>query len=223
MLKIKKEKTMFNLKNVSKMKNLKVMMMTLMMCLMTMFIVSCNQNNTSTKNQSQSDNLRQKQIEDSLKVVEQTSKDSVYVVKETDAMSGKTYVYVNRVFFVANDEVKIGFWVDANIKDDLSFDMLFVAMFGIGSCNENDEIIILFENGERIIKKSWNEFNCAGKAYFNMSEKEIQLLRTQPISKIRMTNGRTYDSYTGDVKEKDKRYFIQLFYALDNKLLTEKK
>ena len=56
-----------------------------------------------------------------------------------------------------------------------------------------------------------------------MNEKEIQLLRTQPISKIRMTNGRTYDSYTGDVKEKDKRYFIQLFYALDNKLLTEKK
>ena len=36
MLKNKKEKTMFNLKNVSKMKNLKVMMMTLMMCLMTM-------------------------------------------------------------------------------------------------------------------------------------------------------------------------------------------
>ena len=36
MLKTKKEKTMFNLKNVSKMKNLKVMMMTLMMCLITM-------------------------------------------------------------------------------------------------------------------------------------------------------------------------------------------
>ena len=38
---------------------------------MTMFIVSCNQNDTSTKNQSQSDNLRQKQIEDSLNVVKQ--------------------------------------------------------------------------------------------------------------------------------------------------------
>ena len=38
-----------------------------------------------------------------------------------------------------------------------------------------------------------------------------------------MTNGRTYDSYTGDVKQKDKRYFIQLLYALDNNLITEKK
>jgi hypothetical protein len=193
MLKTKKEKTMFNLKNVSKMKNLKVMMMTLMMCLMTMVSFG------------------------------QTSKDSVYVVKETDAMSGKTYVYGNRAFIVANDEGKIGFRVDTYIKDDLSFGMITVTMVGIGSCNENDEIIILFENGEKITKKSWKKFNCDGEAYFDMNEKEIQLLRTQPISKIRMTNGRTYDSYTGDVKEKDKRYFIQLFYALDNKLLTEKK
>ena len=46
------------------MENLKVMMMTLMMCLMTMVSFG------------------------------QTSKDSVYVVKETDAMSGKTYVKV---------------------------------------------------------------------------------------------------------------------------------
>lgn len=175
------------------MKNLKVMMMTLMMCLMTMVSFG------------------------------QASKDSVYVVKKTDAMSGKTYVYGNRAFIVADDAGKVGFRVGTYIKDDLSFGMITVTMVGIGNCNENDEIIILFESGEKITKKSWKKFNCDGEAYFNMNEKEIQLLRTQPISKIRMTNGRTYDSYTGDVKEKDKRYFIQLFYALDNKLLTEEK
>ena len=212
-----------NLKR-SKMKNLKIMMMTLMMCLITMFIISSNQNDTSTKNQSQSDNLRQKQIEDSLKVVEQKRiEDSVYLVKETDEMSGKTYVYGNRRFIVANDAGEVGFRVGAYIRDNMSFGFISVTMVGIGSCNENDEIIILFENGERITKKSWLEFNCDGDAYFYMNKKEIQLLRTQPMSKIRMTNGWTYDSYTGDVKEKDKRYFIQLFYALDNKLLTEKK
>ena len=193
MLKTKKEKTMFNLKNVSKMKNLKVMMMTLMMCLMTM--VSFGQN----------------------------SADSVYVIKETDAMSNKTYVYGNRAFIVANDAGKVGFRVDTYIRDNMSFGFITVTMVGIGSCNENDEIIILFENGEKITKKSWKDFNCEGEAYFNLTKKEIDLLRTQPISKIRMTNGRTYDSYTGDVKAKDKRYFIQLFYALDNKLVTEKK
>lgn len=48
MSKTKKEKTMFNLKNVSKMKNVKVMMMTLMMCLMTM--VSFGQEYTTYDN-----------------------------------------------------------------------------------------------------------------------------------------------------------------------------
>ena len=173
------------------MKKVKVMMMTLMMCLMTM--VSFGQN----------------------------SADSVYVIKETDAMSNKTYVYGNRAFIVANDAGKVGFRVDTYIRDNMSFGFITVTMVGIGSCNENDEIIILFENGEKITKKSWKDFNCEGEAYFNLTKKEIDLLRTQPISKIRMTNGRTYDSYTGDVKAKDKRYFIQLFYALDNKLYVE--
>lgn len=166
------------------MKKVKVMMITLMMCLITM--VSFGQNST----------------------------DSVYVVKEIDSMSGKTYVYGNRVFIVANDVGKVGFRIDTYIKDDMSFSMITVKMVGIGSCNENDEIIILFENGEKIIKKSWKKFNCNGDAYFYLTEKEIDLLRSQPMSKIRMTNGRSYDSYTGDVKTKDKRYFIQLFYSL---------
>ena len=148
--------------------------------------------------------------------------DSVYVIKESDAMSGETYVYGNRSFIVANDESTKGFKVDTYIKSDLSFGMITVKMVNIGNCNENDEIIILFENGEKITKKSWKKFNCDGEAYFNLSESDIQVLRTQPISKIRMTNGRTYDSYTGDVKSKDKRYFIQLFYALDNKLFVQK-
>ena len=60
------------------MKKVKVMMMTLMMCLMTM--VSFGQN----------------------------SADSVYVIKETDAMSNKTYVYGNRAFIIANDAGKLG-------------------------------------------------------------------------------------------------------------------
>ena len=152
------------------------------------------------------------------------SKDSVYVVKEVDVMSNKTHIYGSRNFVCANESQKIGFIVSTHINsDNVSFSMITATMVGIGGCNENDEIIILFDSGEKIIKKSWKKFNCNGETYFNMTEKEIQLLRTQTLSKIRMTNGRTYDSYTGDVKQKDKRYFIQLFYALDNNLITDKK
>jgi hypothetical protein len=180
------EQNVNSIKTGNKMKNLKVMITTLMMCLMTMVSFG------------------------------QTSKDSVYVVKATDDMSGKTYVYGNRDFICANDDGGIGFRISTYINSkNLSFSMITATMVGIGGCNENDEIIILFENGEKITKKSWKKFNCDGEAYFNMNEKDIQILRTQPLSKIRMTNGRTYDSYTGDVKLKDKRYFIQLFYALE--------
>jgi len=153
----------------------------------------------------------------------QTSKDNVYVIKETDAMSGKSYVYGSRDFICANDAGKIGFRISTHINSEtLKFSMITATMVGLGTCNENDEIIILFENGQKIIKKSWKKFNCDGETYFNIDNEEIELLRTQPLSKIRMTNGRTYDSYTGDVKLKDKKYFMQLFHALDNGLITEK-
>jgi hypothetical protein len=174
------------------MKQVKLMMMTLMMCLIT--ILSFGQ------------------------------KDSVYLIRETDDMSKKSYVYGSRDFVCTNATGKIGFRVSSHINSiKLTFSMITVTMVGIGTCNENDEIIILFENGEKITKISWKKFNCEGEAYFDMNEKDIELLRTQPLSKIRMTNGRSYDSYTGDVKQKDKRYFIQLFYALDNNLITDKK
>lgn len=149
--------------------------------------------------------------------------DSVYINKETDAMTDKTYYFANRSFIVKNDAGNIGFRVDSYIDDNIEFKMLVVTMVGIGNCNENDEIIILLENGKKVTKKSWKKFNCNGEAYFNLDKDDIEILKSSPISKIRMTNGRTYDSYTGDVKPKDKRYLIQLFYSLDNKYFTENK
>lgn len=138
-------------------------------------------------------------------------------------MTNKTYLYGNRDLKVENADKTKGFTLTTYIKSDITFGMLVVTMYNIGNCNENDEIIILFDNGEKITQKSWKKFNCEGIAYFNLKDNEIELLKTQPISKIRVTNGRSYDSYTGDVTSKDKRYFIQLFYALNNKLTVESK
>jgi hypothetical protein len=173
------------------MNKLKVTMMTLMMCFMTITLFA------------------------------QT--DSVYVIKSSDEMSGKTYIYGSKNLVISNDTKEKGFIVDTYIDDNLSIRMITVVMVGIGNCNENDEIIILFENGEKITKKSWKSWNCDGEAYFNITKLEMEMLRTLPMAKIRMTNGISYDSYTGDVIVKDKRYFIQLLYALDNKLILENK
>lgn len=186
--------------------------MVLMLCLVTMLcILSFKQDGKS--------NYTTKENTTEIK----QSNDSVFLIKKIDEMSGKTYIFCNRSFIISNDDKSKGFRVDVFIMPDITFKFITVTMVGIGGCNEKDEIIILFENGEKITKKSWNKFNCDGEAYFFLDQKDINLLITHTLSKIRMTNGRSYDSYTGDVKEKDKRYFIQLFYALDNKLVTENK
>jgi len=147
--------------------------------------------------------------------------DSVFIYRETDQMSGKSYLFTTRDFVVANETSKLGFIVSPIIRDDLSV-VVSVLMVGLGACNENDEIIVLFENGAKLVKKSWKPFNCSGEAYFTFTERESDLLRTYPMHKIRMTNGRTYKSYTGEVHPRDRRYFIQVFHCLDNNLIFER-
>jgi hypothetical protein len=151
-----------------------------------------------------------------------SQKDSVYVIKETDAMSDKSYLYPNRAFVVSNLKLGVGAKIDCYIKDNLKIHSLMVKMIGLGSCNENDEIIILLENGDKITIVSWKKFNCDGEAYFNLSDSDISKLKSSELLKIRITNGRTFKSLTEDVKKEDKRYFIQLIYALENKKITEK-
>jgi hypothetical protein len=140
----------------------------------------------------------------------------VKVIKETDSMSGKTTVYANKALTIANDDKTVGFRVDAIMNDELVLRGLFVTMVGIGNCNEEDEMIILFDSGERIIKKSIKAFNCDGEALFALSEKDLALLRNQSMSKMRMTNGSSFESYTGDVNSDDKNYFIELFDSIYN-------
>lgn len=148
--------------------------------------------------------------------------DSVYIVKFVDEMADEFYLVPSTRIVVANEDNTKGFIIDAFINENFELRTLFVEMVGMGSCNENDKIIIQLDNGEKINATSWKDFNCEGQSYFRLTSSDIQKLKSSPISKIRMTNGRTYDTFTGDVESDQKRWFIQLFYALDNRLFTEK-
>jgi hypothetical protein len=64
--------------------------------------------------------------------------------------------------------------------------------------------------------KSWNDFNCDGKAWFNLSKKENEILTTKKIKKIRITNGYSHESFTDDVDIEDEMYFIKLNTMLKN-------
>ena len=86
-VKNKKEKTMFNLKNVSKMKNLKVMMMTLMMCLVTM--VSFGQWTYKTVNS---------EFDDSFKKAYTQTNNSGYLMMEVGEATYNDTIKINRPF-----------------------------------------------------------------------------------------------------------------------------
>jgi hypothetical protein len=150
------------------------------------------------------------------------SQDSVYIIKDYDAMNEKTYIYPNRGMVVANEDKTKGFRLSPFITQDFKVGMLTAVIVGVGSCHENNEIIILFEDGSKITKTSWNKFNCKGDSYFNLSDKDLDKLRTTKLSKIRITNGYSHESFTEDVKDSDKDYLIKILQQLDNKVFKTK-
>lgn len=69
----------------------------------------------------------------------------------------------------------------------------------------------------------WNNFNCNGNAYFDFASKGINEFN-KSIKAIRITNGRTYDSYTKVLKTpSDKKYLMDVVEVLNKQDIEEKK
>ena len=82
---------------------------------------------------------------------------------------------------------------------------------GIGNCDEKDNLIFLFEDNTKLEISMWNKFNCEGKAYFNLSESDLDLLKSKNISAIRFNNGYTYNSLTYNMKKEEQGFFINVY------------
>lgn len=138
----------------------------------------------------------------------QVKSDTVTVVKIVDDMTNKSFITPSKRLIIANEEKTKGFSLDIVFGSTIT---LLSKTVGLSGCNEKDELIILLSDSSKIKLKSWKDFNCKGEGYFTLSSSTIEKLRSSEISKIRITNGRSYDSYTGEVPVENKRYFIQLF------------
>jgi hypothetical protein len=143
--------------------------------------------------------------------------DSLIILAQKDEMSDKTYLLTSRKVVCSNQEKTKAFTLSAFIENGYTVKDLKVDMIGIGSCVEKNEMIILFDDDSKLTLKSWNGFNCKGNAWFTITKKEIDLLSTKKLKKVRLTNGRSYESYTGDIEEKDQDYYIRLFSMLQAK------
>jgi hypothetical protein len=143
------------------------------------------------------------------------------LVKQIDEMDDKTYLFASYKFVVANEEKTIGFIVQPNISDDYNLQDMIGTIVGLGSCNENDELIILFDNGEKVKLHSWKKFNCKGAVYFSIDDDTYNLLKNHKLMKIKITNGRTFQSFTKEVPSKYQTYFIQLIKELETKNISK--
>lgn len=154
-----------------------------------------------------------------------SQKDSVYISKISDDMEDKTYYFPSRKMICAKEDKKTGFSLSAFLQykgDEITISELKVVMVNIGSCNEKDELIFLFEDDTKINLKSWNDFICKGDSWFMLSKSDREKLSTLKIKKIKVQNGRTFESYTHELTE-NQDYFVQLFYAAKNKKVKEEK
>jgi hypothetical protein len=152
----------------------------------------------------------------------QAQKDSVYVVEQKDEMTDKVYYYPSRQIICQNPELKsqgfaISFFIKKN-KKGIEVGELKMKVIGVGSCHEKDEVIFLMEDETKIKATMWNEFNCDGKVWCQISDSDKEILAKKKVVKIRVQNGRSFESYTHTISDADKDYFIQLFSAVKSQI-----
>ena len=131
-----------------------------------------------------------------------------------DNMTDQEYYFAEKKMICSNDAKTKGFTITPNFKAKAGgFDNngFICKNVNIGSCDENDTLIFLFDDSTKITLSMWNKFNCEGKVYVSFSADELELLKTKKVSAIRFSNGRTYDTLTYTMKETEKDYFIRVY------------
>ena len=133
-------------------------------------------------------------------------------------LSGSCIYYLSEKIIVTNTEKNKGFTFKPSVdmyNGQLTCSGIMAQMVNIGTCCENNSMILLLDDGSKISLVSWNKFNCEGDAWFNISKDEAKLLREHKIVKAQIKNGYSYDSFQNDVPEKNQEYFFRYFKELD--------
>ena len=131
-----------------------------------------------------------------------------------DKMTDKEYYFAQKKLICANADKTKGFTITPNFRakggayDNNGF---LCKNVNIGNCDENDSLIILFEDDTKITRTSWNKFNCEGDVYFNLTDDEINELSIKKVKSIRFSNGHSDESLTVSMKEDQKNYFIRAY------------
>lgn len=147
------------------------------------------------------------------------------IVKDCDDMTDKCTYYPRHNMIVTNETKTIGFTMDARIVEkngQLSVADIMVLSVNIGNCNENDKLILMFEDSTKLSLTSWNKFNCEGNAWFTVKESDVNRLASNKIIKAYFQNGRSYDSYSSTIGPEDQDYFVKIIADCKSNKVTVK-
>ena len=139
-------------------------------------------------------------------------KSQLVIIRHQEEMTDQVYFFPSEGMVIKSEDETSGFRISLGIKEknsQLKDNGINIKAVNIGSCYENNKLIILFENGEKINLVSWNKFNCEGNAYFDITDQQRELLINQKVKKIRFENGRSFENLTGEATNPE--YFITLF------------
>jgi len=138
-----------------------------------------------------------------------------YVIEHCkDKMTDVEYYFAQRKLICANPEKTKGFTITPNFKTEkgsVKDNGFLCKNVNIGSCDENDTLILLFEDDSKLTLTAWNKFNCEGNVYFDFTESQLLELSTKKVNTIRFSNGRSYESLTVTLKEDQKNYFVRAY------------
>ena len=102
-------------------------------------------------------------------------------------------------------------------KGNLSPSTLYMRVVGMGGCvDEGSTLDVIFENGEKTKLVNWKKFNCEGKNYFSIKNKE-DLFKNNKLKAIKFTNSRDYKSMVvkTNMDEEGSSYVMNTLLELD--------
>lgn len=142
----------------------------------------------------------------------QTKADLKY---EKDEMEDKEYLMAKRSLILNSGSKKV--LIDVALVKDAqgkwNYNGLVCISSGLSSCQEEDEIIILFTNGQKLKMTMWNKFNCQGYAFFDADRSQGTYL-FRPVKKIRFTSGKSGEYVEKDFTTLESTYFTNLEMAV---------
>ena len=150
-----------------------------------------------------------------LSIATMAQTDSIYINKYINSNSNEVEYFTSKPLILVNKYTKkIDGKLVIGIRPELKFGFVTGFFYNSVDNHEYDVLKIIFKNGDEITSLSWKDINCDGDMCFTIICTDMDKLKTLEVAEIIILNTHTHKSTITTIN--NPRYFIQLFWAIDN-------